>query len=215
MTQVALRQCKVREASDFADPELREALAELAAVAPEPEDCDSRRWEEAMALRSFRAFDVIRDGSVLLDIGAGPQLHGALDAGHETGRVTFQPNGLPALPYPEYAFTGVSATGWLDSFDSFAAARRGMEEICRVLRPGGVAVVSARFRLEGGPGGPPGALLFDAEELRALCKGLLWALTSPIDEGASPEGPGDSPIVERREGHAWTSAHLTLVKVWR
>lgn len=54
-----------------------------------------------------------------------------------------------ALSLPSDFFDAVYSAGSIEHFGSLAAVRAAAEEIGRILKPGGVAVLSTEFRLEG------------------------------------------------------------------
>ena len=59
--------------------------------------------------------------------------------------------------------------------------RRSVEEMFRVLKPGGVAAIATEYRIEGPPG-LPGTVLFDEDQLRSVVlDGMKWELASPLD----------------------------------
>jgi SAM-dependent methyltransferase len=141
-------------------------------------------------------------------------------------------NGLD-LRYEDESFDGVFSSSSIEHFGTQADARRCLEEIVRVLRPGGTATLSTEYRLRGPTPGLDGTLLFDAAELHALLEGLPWSLVSPIDtelsirtaesevsfaEAAQDVTAGRRSwrtyphIVLRHGEHLWTSVHLALRK---
>ncbi len=139
-----------------------------------------------------------------------------------------------ALEFEDESFDGVFSSGSIEHFGSPAAVRRGIEEIHRVLRPGGVAAISTEFRLAGPSPGLPGTLLFDEAELRALLlDGLSWETLGRLelepsgetvasavsfeeaiaDQQAGRDGFGAYPHIVLRYGEfLWTSVHVALVK---
>jgi SAM-dependent methyltransferase len=142
-------------------------------------------------------------------------------------------NGLELL-YEDESFDGVFSSSSIEHFGSFGDVRRSVEEIHRVLRPGGVAALSTEFRLEGPPPGLANTLMFDEQQLRELLlDGLSWRLASPLDTSISPETLASEVemaetvadaksgrrawsryphVVLREGGLLWTSVHLALVK---
>jgi SAM-dependent methyltransferase len=85
------------------------------------------------------------------------------------------------LGYEDESFDGIFSSGSIEHFGDLGDIRRGVEEMYRVLKPGGVAAIATEFRLEGPPG-LPGTVLFDEAELRSvLFDGMPWELASPLD----------------------------------
>jgi SAM-dependent methyltransferase len=139
-----------------------------------------------------------------------------------------------ALEFEDESFDAVFSSSSIEHFGEFTQVRRAVEEIFRVLRPGGVAALSTEFRLEGPEIGWPWLLRFDEPELRSLLlDGLWWDPTGPLDLRISDEavakavpfadaiddvhagkrGWSTYPHVVLRDGdYLWTSVHLALVK---
>jgi len=138
------------------------------------------------------------------------------------------------LEFEDESFDAVFSSSSIEHFGEFAEIRRAVEEIYRVLRPGGVAGLSTEFRLEGPGIGWPGLLRFDEPELRALLlDGLWWDPATPLDTAISERALGapvlmqdaladieagvrgwrQYPHIVLRDGdYLWTSVHLALVK---
>jgi SAM-dependent methyltransferase len=138
------------------------------------------------------------------------------------------------LDFPDESFDGIFSSSSIEHFGAFADVRRSVEEMFRVLRPGGVAALATEFRLEGPGIGYPGLLRFDEPELRSLLlDGLWWDPATPLDTSISPEtvsspvpmeeaiadvdankrGWSRYPhIVLRDDAYLWTSVHVALVK---
>jgi SAM-dependent methyltransferase len=138
------------------------------------------------------------------------------------------------LLYEDASFDGVFSSGSIEHFGTFEQVRRAVEEIYRVLRPGGLASISTEFRLEGPPPGMPGTLLFNEDQLRLLFLDRLpWKFVSPLDCSISPEtvagevkfaeamtdiqsgriGWSRYPHIVVRQGeYLFTSVHVALLK---
>jgi SAM-dependent methyltransferase len=138
------------------------------------------------------------------------------------------------LLYEDESFDAVFSASSIEHFGNLDDVRRGIEEIFRVLRPGGIAALSTEFRIEGLPPGLPGTLMFDEGQLRELfLESLSWRLVSPLDCTISSEtlagsvdfadavadveagtiGWSHYPHIVLRSGDlAWTSVHLALIK---
>jgi SAM-dependent methyltransferase len=138
------------------------------------------------------------------------------------------------LMYEDESFDGIFSSGSIEHFGTEADVRRGVEEMCRVLKPAGIAALSTEFRLSGPPPGLPGILMFDATALREIVlAGLPWQPASPLDlrfSGRSRrkvidfddavqdilagrnEWSSYPHIVLRHGERVFTSVHLTLQK---
>jgi SAM-dependent methyltransferase len=99
------------------------------------------------------------------------------------------------LRYEDESFDGIFSSGSIEHFGDLENIHKSVEEMYRVLRPGGVVALATEFRLGGPPPGLPGTVLFDESELRqVLFEGLDWELASPLDFSISEEtmaGPVD------------------------
>jgi SAM-dependent methyltransferase len=85
------------------------------------------------------------------------------------------------LRYEDESFDGIFSSGSIEHFGTLDEIRVSVEEMHRVLRPGGVAALATEYRLAGSSG-IPGTHLFDEAELRSvLLDGLSWELSSPLD----------------------------------
>jgi SAM-dependent methyltransferase len=117
------------------------------------------------------------------------------------------------LRYEDESFGCVCSARTLERLDGLSQVVRAVNEIFRVIRPGGVAAISTAFRLEGPSPGPPGLLAFDEDELRHvfLDPEFSWALADLLETGVSAETL-DGDLVLRQGDHLTTSVHLILVK---
>jgi SAM-dependent methyltransferase len=138
------------------------------------------------------------------------------------------------LEFEDESFDAIFSSSSIEHFGEFPEVRRSVEEMFRVLRPGGVAALATEFRLEGDEIGYPGLLRFDEPELRALLlDGLWWDPATPLelelseetlatavemseaiaDQRSGRRGWSSYPhIVLRHEQFLWTSVHVALVK---
>jgi SAM-dependent methyltransferase len=93
-----------------------------------------------------------------------------------------------SLGFPDDSFDGVFSSSSIEHFGEFADIRRSIEEIYRVLKPGGVAALATEFMIEGPSNGWPGLYLFDEPALRAaIFDGLWWDPASPLDTRVSAD----------------------------
>jgi SAM-dependent methyltransferase len=138
------------------------------------------------------------------------------------------------LDFPDDSFDAVFSSSSIEHFGGFREIRRSIEEIYRVLRPGGVAALATEFRIQGSGHGWPGVYLFDEAALRAtVFDGLWWDPATPLDSTVSKEtlqAPvelqkalaeprarvqvwSQYPHVLLREGsYLFTSVHVAMVK---
>jgi SAM-dependent methyltransferase len=92
------------------------------------------------------------------------------------------------LDFPDDHFDGVFSSSSIEHFGGFGEIRRSIEEIYRVLKPGGVAALATEFRIEGSGNGWPGVYLFDEAALRAaIFDGLWWDPATPLATSVSAE----------------------------
>jgi SAM-dependent methyltransferase len=92
------------------------------------------------------------------------------------------------LDFPDDSFDAVFSSSSIEHFGAFAEIRRSIEEIYRVLRPGGVAALATEFRVAGAGNGWPGVYLFDEAALRAaIFDGLWWDPASPLQTSVSED----------------------------
>lgn len=138
------------------------------------------------------------------------------------------------LDFEDESFDAIFSSSSIEHFGDFGQVRRSVEEMFRVLRPGGVAALATEFRLEGPGIGPPGLLRFDEPELRSLLlDGLWWDPGTPLDLAISEQtlaapvqiadamadleseraGWTQYPHIVLRDGdYLWTSVHVALIK---
>jgi SAM-dependent methyltransferase len=138
------------------------------------------------------------------------------------------------LAFDDESFDAIFSSSSIEHFGDFGDVRRSVEEIFRVLRPGGVAALATEFRLEGPGLGLPGLLRFDEPELRSLLlDGIWWDPATPLDMSISAEtvdhpvlmkdaiadiesglwGWSQYPHIVLRDGdYLWTSVHIALIK---
>jgi SAM-dependent methyltransferase len=138
------------------------------------------------------------------------------------------------LSFPDDSFDAVFSSSSIEHFGGFREIRQSIEEIYRVLRPGGVAALATEFRIRGSGDGWPGVYLFDEGALRAtVFDGLWWDPATPLDTSVSEETLqepvdlqtalaepraqvqiwGQYPHIVLEQGpYLFTSVHLAMVK---
>jgi SAM-dependent methyltransferase len=125
-----------------------------------------------------------------LDSGAG-MLHapeGETTLDWNPRRLVVQHMNALELRYEDDSFDGIFSSGSIEHFGALDDIHKSVEEMYRVVRPGGVVALATEFRLAGPPPGLPGTALFDQDELRrVLLEGLDWELPSQLDFSISEE----------------------------
>jgi SAM-dependent methyltransferase len=122
------------------------------------------------------------------------------------------------LDFPDDHFDGVFSSSSIEHFGGFAEIRRSIEEIYRVLKPGGIAALATEFRIDGPGNGWPGVYLFDEAALRAaIFDGLWWDPATPLETTVSadtlraPVELQDALGEERATVQVWSQyPHLVL-----
>jgi SAM-dependent methyltransferase len=155
--------------------------------------------------------------------------------GFDRRRLVVQHMDALDLQHPDGAFDGVFSSSSIEHFGDLDDVSRAMDEIHRVLRPGGVVSLSTEFRLDGPPPGLPGILMFDREQIvEQIIGDRAWTLVGgPLDLEPSPATldvrvPFASAVadIESHSPHwsvfphlvleegplCWTSVHLVLRK---
>jgi SAM-dependent methyltransferase len=132
-----------------------------------------------------------------LDSGAGmlhaPEKETTLD--WNPRRLVVQHMDALDLRYEDDSFDGIFSSGSIEHFGGLDNIRKSVEEMYRVVRPGGVVALATEFRLGGPSPGIPGTWLFDEAELRQVAlDDMGWKLASPVDlsiSDATMEAPVD------------------------
>jgi SAM-dependent methyltransferase len=92
------------------------------------------------------------------------------------------------LEFPDDSFDAVFSSSSIEHFGDYREIRRSIEEIYRVLRPGGVAALATEFKIQGAGHGWPGVFLFDEAALRAtIFDGIWWDPATPLRTTVSEE----------------------------
>jgi SAM-dependent methyltransferase len=85
------------------------------------------------------------------------------------------------LEFEDDCVDAVFSSSSLEHFGGEDDVAQAMDEMFRVLKPGGVLTLSTELRLAGPPPGLPGILLFDEAQIRELVVGARdWDLLSPL-----------------------------------
>ena len=90
------------------------------------------------------------------------------------------------LCYEDESFDGVFSSSSIEHFGSAAEVTRSLDEMFRVLKPGGVLSLSTEFRLAGPGPGIAGVLMFDEPQIRELFLDPYdWSPIDPVDLSCS------------------------------
>src|SRR5262249_39472314 len=90
------------------------------------------------------------------------------------------------LKYEDGSFDGIFSSSSLEHFGTPEAIGRGLREMGRVPKPGGIASLSPEFRLAGSGPGLPNVLMFDEAQVRDWIIGAAdWDPISPPDFSVS------------------------------
>ena len=97
-------------------------------------------------------------------------------------RVVWQHVDGRSLPYEDNTFDAIFSCSSFEHFGSEADIRQAIGEACRVLKPGGVAVISTEFKISGPRDWFCNVQFFDAARIQKVwLDGIGWELFSPID----------------------------------
>jgi SAM-dependent methyltransferase len=117
---------------------------------------------------------------------AAPGLH--WDGPWNSRRLVVQHMDARSLAYEDETFDAVFSSSSIEHFGSLEQIGTAIDEICRVLKPGGIASLSTEFLIEGDPLSlAPGIVLFDRELIERVIVGDRdWAWITPPDYSISP-----------------------------
>lgn len=138
------------------------------------------------------------------------------------------------LAYEDNSFDGIFSSSSLEHFGDLRQIARSVEEMYRVLRPGGVTSISTELKLAGSGPGLEGTRLFSPAELyRWVIDRVAWRLADRLDLHVSPrtqsvivdsEQAGEDVrrrrprwstyphLVLQSGAYRWMSVHLALIK---
>ena len=112
------------------------------------------------------------------------------------------------LRFEDHSFDAVFSSSSIEHFGAVADARASVEEMHRVLKPGGVLSLSTELRLAGPGPGLPGIIMFSPAELHELVvAGLDWA-SAPSWNFVPDPGSLRAPVVPFEHAAADVRAHV-------
>ena len=99
----------------------------------------------------------------------------------ERRRLVVQHMDARELCYVDGTFDGAFSCSSLEHFGNHDDIRQACDELCRVVRPGGVIGLSTELRIAGDGDGLPGTLLFSPQQLTEnVIAGRPWELVKPV-----------------------------------
>jgi SAM-dependent methyltransferase len=162
------------------------------------------------------------DGQLLIDA------RNQMGPNYNHRRVVWQHVDGRELPYEDNSFDGIFSCSSIEHFGNEAAIRQSIEEVCRVLKPGGVAAISSEYKISGDGEGFANVQLFDRERIqRVWLDGIPWEAKDFLDETLDNTDYIDfersihdtsyqqsaHPHIKLDNGqYRWTSVHFTFVK---
>jgi SAM-dependent methyltransferase len=90
------------------------------------------------------------------------------------------------LRFPDESFHGIFSSSSIEHFGDRRAIARAVDEMYRVLAPGGTLSISSEYRIAGPGPGIPGVAMFDTSDIEELfVSGHGWELIDPFDDEIS------------------------------
>jgi SAM-dependent methyltransferase len=91
------------------------------------------------------------------------------------------------LRFRDESFHAIFSSSSIEHVGSRRAIERALDEMCRMLAPGGILSISSEYRIAGRSPGVPGVAMFDAQDVNELFVGERdWSLVDPFDDSLSP-----------------------------
>jgi len=91
------------------------------------------------------------------------------------------------LRFPDESFHAIFSSSSIEHLGDRRAIARALDEMYRVLTPGGILSISSEYRIAGPPPGVPGVAMFDGSDIDGLfVAGRDWSLVEPFDDALSP-----------------------------
>lgn len=166
------------------------------------------------------------DGWFSKDILIDPRPH--FDKRLNWQKTVFQHVDGRSLPYEDNSFDGIFSCSSIEHFGDENDIRTAIEEVYRVLKPGGVAALSTEYKISGDGDGFHNVQLFDRKRIEKVwLEGIKWEAIDFLDEDLCKSEPIDFErsihdpeyasnawphMVLDNNKYKWTSVHLTLIK---
>jgi SAM-dependent methyltransferase len=91
------------------------------------------------------------------------------------------------LRFPAESFHAIFSSSSIEHVGGRRSIARSLDEMYRVLAPGGILSISSEYRIAGPPPGIPGVAMFDAQDIDELFVAEReWSLLDPFNDSISP-----------------------------
>lgn len=91
------------------------------------------------------------------------------------------------LRFRDESFHAIFSSSSIEHLRNRRAIKRALDEMCRVLAPGGILSISSEYRIAGPSPGVPGVAMFDTQDIDELFVGKRdWSLVDRFDNSLSP-----------------------------
>jgi glycosyltransferase involved in cell wall biosynthesis/SAM-dependent methyltransferase len=102
-------------------------------------------------------------------------------------RLQVTPMNALSLQFPDESFHAIFSSSSIEHFGDRCSIALALDEMYRVLAPGGILSISSEYRIAGPPPGIPGLAMFDARDIDDLFVAERhWSLVDPFDDAVSP-----------------------------
>ena len=162
------------------------------------------------------------DGQLLIDARS------QMGSNYNHRRVVWQHVDGRDLPYEDNSFDGIFSCSSIEHFGNEDDIRKSIEEVCRVLKPGGVAAISSEYKISGEGDGFANVQLFDRDRIqRVWLDGIDWEPVDFLDEELDDtefidfersiydkqyQQAAHPHIKLDNNDYKWTSVHFTFIK---
>jgi glycosyltransferase involved in cell wall biosynthesis/SAM-dependent methyltransferase len=102
-------------------------------------------------------------------------------------RLQVTPMNALDLRFPDESFHAIFSSSSIEHLGNRRSIARSLDEMHRVLAPGGILSISSEYRIAGPSPGIPGVAMFDAQDIDELFVAEReWSLVDPFDDALSP-----------------------------